>query len=247
MDLHLWGLVSNWEKLGTQPWVPQLLEAEEAERKKRSLERRIQNAHLGPFRSMTNFDWNWPRKINRELIEEIFTLETLKKPINIVLIGPNGVGKTMIAMNLAYQALLRGATVCFTTGSAMLNDLASQHSGTALQRRLKRYVNPSLLVIDEVGYLSYDNRHADLLFEVVSRRYQHLPIILTTNRVFEEWSEVFPNAACVVTMVDRLVHQAEIVEIDGQSYRLKEAKERASKRSAERNVQKAQTRKKNDK
>jgi DNA replication protein DnaC len=96
-------------------------------------------------------------------------------------------------------------------------------------------VNPSLLVIDEVGYLSYDNRHADLLFEVVPRRYQQRSIvIITTNKSFEEWNEVFPSAACVVTLIDRLIHKAEIANIDGESYRLKEAKERAAKRAKER-------------
>jgi DNA replication protein DnaC len=149
----------------------------------------------------------------------------------VVLLGPNGIGKSMIAQNLAYQALLRGATVRFTSASAMLNELAAQETASALQRRLRRYVNPSLLVIDEVGYLSYDNRHADLLFEVVSRRYGQRSMVVTTNRIFEEWNEVFPNAACVVTMIDRLVHKAEIVEVDGESYRLKEAKERAAKRA----------------
>ena len=112
----------------------------------------------------------------------------------------------------------------------MLNELASQDSTSSLQRRLRRYVNPTLLVVDEVGYLSYDNRHADLLFEVVSQRYGHRSIVLTTNKPFIEWTDVFPNAACVVTMIDRLLHKAEIAEIDAESYRLKEAKERAAQR-----------------
>jgi DNA replication protein DnaC len=228
--LGLWGLLARFDELALQPWVPTLIELEEAERKKRSLERRIANARIGAFKPMADFDWRWPLKIDRELIDELFTLQFLHEAANVVLLGPNGNGKTMIAKNLAYQALLRGATVRFTSASAMLNELTSQDSSSGLQRRLKRYVNPTLLVVDEVGYLSYDNRHADLLFEVVSRRYGHQSIVLTTNKPFSEWTDVFPNAACVVTMIDRLLHKAEIVEIAAESYRLKEAKERAARR-----------------
>ncbi len=229
--LGLWGLLVHWESLGGQDWLPGLLEVEEVERKRRSLQRRITNARIGTFKAMCDFDWDWPKKINRELVDELFSFSFLQEAANVVLLGPNGIGKSMIAQNLAYQALLRGATVRFTSASAMLNELAAQETASALQRRLRRYVNPSLLVIDEVGYLSYDNRHADLLFEVVSRRYGQRSMVVTTNRIFEEWNEVFPNAACVVTMIDRLVHKAEIVEVDGESYRLKEAKERAAKRA----------------
>ena len=135
----------------------------------------------------------------------------------------------MMLRNIAHQAALRGHTVRFTTASDMLSDLAAQDGSTALARRLRHYTHPRLLCIDEVGYLSYDNRYADLLFEVVTRRYEGLrSIVLSTNKPFSEWPEVFPHAACVVTLVDRLLHRAEILEIQGESYRLKEAKENAA-------------------
>ena len=126
------------------------------------------------------------------------------------------------------SAVLNGYSARFTLASDMLHDLAAQDSSVSLARRLRRYTTPSVLAIDEVGYLSYDARYADLLFEVVTRRYQHRPIVLSTNKPFGEWNEVFPNAACVVTLIDRLIHRAEIIELDGQSYRLKEAQERAA-------------------
>ena len=107
-------------------------------------------------------------------------------------------------------------------------------SASTLQRRLRHYARPQLLVIDEVGYLSYSNRHADMLFQLVSRRYQNKSTLITTNRAFGEWNEVFPNAACVVSLVDRLVHNAEIVAIEGESYRLKEARDRAEARAHKR-------------
>jgi DNA replication protein DnaC len=162
------------------------------------------------------------------------TLEFLNDATNVVLLGPNGVGKTTLAKNLAHQALLHGHSVCFTSAGNLLGELAALDSDSLLRQRLRRYAAPHLLVIDEVGYLSYSNRHADLLFELVSRRYEQKSTLITTNRPFAEWGEVFPNAACVVSLIDRLVHHAEIIAIEGDSYRLKEAKERSEKRAAQR-------------
>lgn len=237
--LGLWGVLAHWEHYATQPWLEDLLAHEETERKRRSLERRIKSARIGRFKSIADFDWAWPKEIPRAVIEELFSLQFIADVTNVVLIGPNGVGKSMIAQNLAHHAVLNGHTVRFTTASAMLNELASQDGAMALQRRIQHYCRPDLLVIDEVGYLSYDNRHADLLFEVVTRRYQERPLIVTTNKVFKEWNAVFPNAACVVTLIDRMVHRSEIVKIDGESYRLKEAKEAAAKRAKQRQSTKA--------
>ena len=116
----------------------------------------------------------------------------------------------------------------------MLGELAALDIDSALRRKLRQYAAPDLLVIDEVGYLSYSNRHADPLFELVSRRYQHKSTVVTTNRAFADWGEMFPNAACVVLLIDRLMHRAEVVRIDGDSYRAKEADERQAQRTAER-------------
>lgn len=229
--LGLYGLLSQGQDMLAESWLPRLLEIEEADRARRSLERRLQNARIGSFKPMADFDWHWPKKLDRDLIDEIFTLGFVEEAANVVLIGPNGVGKTMIAKNLGHQAVLRGFTVRFTTASEMLHDLAAQESSAALSRRLGRYCRPRLLLIDEVGYLSYDSRYADLLFEVVTRRYQQRSIVLTTNKSFGEWNTVFPNAACVVTLVDRLVHRAEIVPIEASSYRFKEAKERTAEKA----------------
>jgi DNA replication protein DnaC len=229
--LGLHGLAARWDELGQHPWVPELLGVEEVERQRRSLERRIKNARIGRFKPMTDFDWTWPRSIDREAVEDLFSLDFARSVTNVVLLGPNGSGKTMIAQNLAYQSVLAGFTVRFTTASAMLNDLAAQDGARAFQLAMRRYCNPHVLAVDEVGYLSYNNRHADLLFEVVTRRYGEKPIVVSTNKAFADWSEVFPNAACVVTLVDRLVHKSEILPIDAESYRLKEAREAAARRA----------------
>ena len=228
--LGLFGLLAAWDEVQAEPWLVRLLHYEERERQRRSLERRLKNARLGAFKPIADFDWKWPKKIDRRAVEELFALEFLTEAANVVLLGPNGVGKTMIAKNLAHQALLRGYTVRFTTASDMLHDLASKTTDYSLAQRLRRYCAPQLLVVDEIGYLSYDARYADLLFEVVTRRYENRSIILATNKPFVEWKDTFPNAACVVTLVDRLLHRAELAAIDGESYRLKEAKDQANKK-----------------
>ncbi|WP_352765387.1 ATP-binding protein [Mesorhizobium sp. M0847] len=135
---------------------------------------------------------------------------------------------------MAYHAVLNGHNALFTRAGQLLGDLAAIDSASALRRRLAHYAAPTLLVIDEVGYLSYTNRHADLLFELISRRYETKSTLVTTNRNFADWHEVFPNAACVVSMVDRLVHNAEVIAIEGQSYRLKDATERSEQRAVQR-------------
>jgi len=238
--LGLFGLLAHWEEIAAKPWLNELLNIEEAERQRRSLARRLRHARIGAFKPIVDFDWTWPRKIERHGVEEMFGLGFMDDGVNIILVGPNGVGKSMILKNLAHHALVQGHTVRVTSASDMLADLAAQESSAALARRLRRYTTPKLLCIDEVGYLSYSNRYADLLFEVVTRRYDaHRSIVLSTNKAFGEWPEVFPHAACTVTLVDRLVHRSEIIEIDGDSYRLKEAKERAAQRNASRRGKKS--------
>ena len=215
-QLGFYGLLAHTESLMQQPWLTQILDIEETERAQRSLKRRLDNTRLGTFKSIADFDWAWPERCDRSLIEELFSLAFTAEAANVVLIGANGLGKTMLLKNLAYQAVLKGCTARFTLASDMLHDLAAQDSSTALARRVRRYTSPTILAIDELGYLSYDARYADLLFEVVTRRYElRRPIVLTTNKVFGEWNQVFPNAACVVTLVDRLVHRAELVALEG--------------------------------
>jgi len=237
--LGLYGLLAHWPEVHACTRLPTLVAYEDAERRRRSLERRLRFARLGAFKPMADFDWQWPTKIDRAAIEELSTLDFLDERANVVLVGPNGIGKTMIAQHLAHRALLGGATVRFTTASAMLNDLAAQDSASALHRRLRHYAGFDLLCIDEVGYLSYSNRHADLLFELTNRRYEKKSTVITTNRAFAEWHEVFPNAACVVSLIDRLIHNSEVIALDGKSYRLKEAEERAAKRKQRRTGKKS--------
>lgn len=233
-DIGLPGVVAHFDELkpSEMPWLARLIQWEEMERQRRSLERRLKNSRLGVFKLIADFDWSWPKRCDRRLVEELMTLHFVEEGANAIFVGPNGVGKSTMAKNVAYQALLAGHTVRFVTASQMLNDLAAQEGAAALNRRLSHYARPHLLCVDELGYLAYGNRHADLLFEVVSRRYEAArSTVITTNKPFSEWGDVFPNAACVVTLVDRLMHKADIVQLDGQSYRLKEARERTQRRA----------------
>lgn len=233
-DLKLFGLLEHWDEVKDKPWVEKLLSWEESARQQRSLDRRLRRAGLGRYKPLSDFDWGWPKRIDRMQVDDIFHLGWTSSATNIVLVGPNGVGKTMIAKNLAYQAVLAGHTARFLTASQMLNTLAEVDSSSGLNRRLSALASPQILVLDEIGYLSYDTRHADLLYEVVSRRYEVKPIVITTNKPFAEWAEVFPGAACVRTIVDRLVHRCEIVQIHADSFRLKESKEAAEARAVAR-------------
>jgi DNA replication protein DnaC len=233
--LGCYGLAAHAQTLLNEPWLARVIEIESTERARRSLKRRLDNARFGAFKPLADFDWDWPEKCDRSAIEELFSLAFMQEAANVVFVGNKGLGKTMLIKNLAHQAVLHGHSARFTLASDMLHDLAAQDSTVALGRRLRRYTSPRLLAIDELGYLSYDTRYADLLFEVVTRRYEsHRPVLVTTNKVFSEWNQVFPNASCVGTLIDRLVHRAEILTLEGESYRLKEAEERAAAKAKSR-------------
>lgn len=223
-------------------WSPaQMLEEvarlEEIERTKRSLQSRLQRARIGRFKPLADFDWNWPKKIERDLIQRALTLEFIREGRNLAMIGTNGLGKTMIARNIAHQAVLAGFSVLCTTAAELIEDLRSCSPET-LRRRLARYSRPHLLAIDEVGYLSYDSHAADLLYKVVDRRYERpggrdLPsrsILITTNLAFRDWNTVFPNATSIATLLDKLTHHADVTLIEGESYRVHESQKEAAAR-----------------
>jgi len=238
----LHGVISHQDGINEEGavWLERFVTWEERYRSQRSLDGRLHRARIGRFKSMNEFDWKWPSLCDRAVIEQWMQLDFMEGANNLILCGPNGVGKTMVVQNIASQVVLRGGTALFITAAAMLNELAELDSDSALRRRIKYYTQPSLLVVDEVGYLSYSNRHADLLFEVVSQRYEKKSTCITTNKPIPEWRDIFPNATCVVSIVDRLLHHSEIINIEGESYRLKEAQEK--------NQQRQQTRRKsNDK
>jgi DNA replication protein DnaC len=218
-------------------WTPlALLEAavtsELEDRARRSLERRFKRARLGRFKPIADFEWDWPKTIDRPLVERVLGLDFLAEAENVVLVGAQGLGKTLIAKNLVHQAILHGHSALFTTAADLLLDLNGQETARGLDRRLRHYMRPQLLCIDEIGYLAYDAHAADLLFQIVTRRYEQKSIVLSTNLAFREWHTIFPNASCAVGLIDRLTHHAAIVKIAGDSYRLREAEQHQKARRA---------------
>jgi DNA replication protein DnaC len=200
-------------------FVEQLVTIELRERDARNLARRTKCATLGSFATLDRFDWNHPRSIERELYEHLLSLQFLATGDNVLFRGQSGVGKTSLAQNLGLRALEKGFTVQFCTLAAALADLLKQESLPAVERRLRRYLAPDLLVLDEIGYLPCDARSADLFYTIVSRRHEKRSTVVTTNLAFKQWNTVFPGAACVVALVDRFAQHCHVVDIDAESWR----------------------------
>lgn len=222
------------KRLGQVELLEQLLELERRDRSRRGLESRRKRARIGAFKPMADYDWDWPKLVDRALVNRVLALKFIDEGANVILVGAHGLGKTMILKNIAHEAVLAGHSALVLTAAKLLNDLSAQDSARGLERRLKYYCRMSVLALDELGYLSYDNRAADLLFEVISRRHAaKKPLVLTTNLAFGDWHQVFPNATCTVALVDRLTHRADVIALEGDSWRRKEARERRTRAAEE--------------
>lgn len=206
-------------------YLSELVEQESNLRRDRCIQRRIKMARFPVIKTMDQFDWSWPKKINQAQVKNLFRLKCIEEKSNIILIGSVGVGKTHIATALGYQACLKNNTVLFTSAIDAVNNLiAAQHTGQ-LKQELKKYLKPSLLIMDELGYLPIDKNGADLLFQIISERYERGSIIITTNRVFKEWPEIFNNDSTLTSaLLDRLLHHTEAVLIEGDSYRMRKVR-----------------------
>jgi DNA replication protein DnaC len=231
-NLRLYYLASNLEHFLVQAakskWthkdaISRFTELEIIDKTNRSTQQRMKSAKIGRTKLMNEFDWAWPKEIDRAVIEELMLTNFIKDHQNIIFAGSQGAGKTMIAKNIGLSAIANGKRVLFTTAADMVLDLGSQESTAALQRRLKHYTSPDLLIIDELGYLSFDHRSADLMFDIVSKRYESGSIVITTNLAFKDWGNVFQGAACVTALIDRLTHHCQIIKISADSYRTKES------------------------
>jgi DNA replication protein DnaC len=232
--LKLYGLAERWSEYEGKEWIAELVKTEEDHRHRRGLAQRLKAARLGDFRPIAEFDWSWPKKINRAVVEELLTLGFMAEKENIALLGSNGVGKTLIAKNIAFEAIRVGKRAKFMDASEMLTQLSRAESTGNLSRALASLTLPDLLIIDEIGQVSFGDRHADLFFALINRRYLKKSTIITTNIEFGQWGSLFPNATCVVTLVDRLLHRAEIVDIEGNSFRLRESQERQQQKQVRR-------------
>jgi DNA replication protein DnaC len=204
-------------------YLARLVDSETQRRHQLALQRRIAAARFPALKSLDQFDWNWPKKVNRAQIQNLFRLAFLQDKANVIFLGGVGLGKTHLATALAYEACQRGHSVLFTTAVDIINTLTAAQTVGRLKTELKRYTKPAVLAVDELGYLPIDKLGADLLFQVISQRYEHGSIVLTTNQPYKHWAKIFNNDSTLTSAVlDRLLHHAETVILEGKSYRMKD-------------------------
>jgi DNA replication protein DnaC len=229
--LKLAFIAEHYSELATQAahkqwshldYLGHLVEGEALLRQDRATQRRIQLARFPVIKTLDQFRWDWPTQINRALIQHHFTLSFLQDHMNVIYLGNVGLGKTHLAIALGYAACLKGHSVLFASAIDVINTLAAAKSAGRLKQEIKKYAKPALLIVDEVGYLPIDKSGADLLFQVISGRYEQGSILITSNRAFKDWPKIFNNdSTLTAALLDRLLHHADTVVIEGKSYRMK--------------------------
>ena len=204
-------------------YLARLIEGEAQRRQELAIQRRIAGARFPCIKTLDQFDWNWPKKINRTQVQNLFRLAFLNDKASVVFIGGVGLGKTHLATALGHAACLQGHTVLFTTAIEAINTLSAAQAQCRLKSELKKFLTPTLLVLDELGYLPSDKTGADLLFQIISGRYEKGSTVITTNQPYKNWARIFDNDATITSAVlDRLLHHNETVLLEGRSYRMKD-------------------------
>jgi len=208
---------------GHVDYLARLVEGEALDRQQRAIGRRIRLARFPVIKTLESFQWTWPRKINRLQVQNLFRLKFVEDKANVIILGGVGLGKTHLATALGHAACLKGHSVLFATAVDVINTLAAAQNAGRLKQELNKYLKPTLIILDEIGYLPIDKTGADLLFQIISKRYEQGAIVLTSNRVFKKWPEIFNNDSTLTSaLLDRLLHHAETVLIEGKSYRMKD-------------------------
>lgn len=211
----------QWDHL---PLLARLLEGEAAQRRDRAIARRIRLARFPIKKTLDAFDWTWPKKINRQQVMNLFRLQFIEQASNVIFVGGVGLGKSHLAIALGLRACEERYPVLFASAIDVVNTLAAAQAADRLKQGLNRYIRPRVLLLDELGYLPIDKTGADLLFQIISQRYERGSTVITTNRVYRKWPEIFNNDATLTSAVlDRLLHHAETVVIQGKSFRMKDA------------------------
>ena len=230
--LHLQYIQTNYQTIARKAaeqqrsyldYLAQLVEGEFTAREMRSIERRIKNARFPVRKTLDDFQWSWPKKINRLQIQNLFRLDFIATCTNVVMIGNVGLGKTHLSIALGHAACTSGHSVLFTTAIDIINTLASAQSTGQLKREIRRYVKPAVLIVDELGYLPIDKHGADLLFQIISGRYERAPTVINTNRTYKYWAQIFNNDSTLTSAIlDRIMHHVDTVLIEGKSFRMKD-------------------------
>ena len=219
-ELAAQAAAKNWSHV---EFLAHLIEGESHLRMDRATERRIKAARFPVIKTLEQFDWSWPKEINRPQVQNLFRLPFIEKKQNVIFIGGVGLGKSHLAIALGYQACLDGHRTLFTSAADIINTLTAAQKARRLKTELTKYLRPALLVIDELGFLPIDKHGADLLFQVISQRYEQGAVVLTTNKVYKHWASIFNNDSVVTSAIlDRLLHHADTVTIKGKSYRQKD-------------------------
>ena len=216
------------DQAAREQWTPlqylvRLIEGETQRRHQRHIARRLAAARFPVVKTLDQFNWTWPQKINQAQVQNLFRLAFIQQKTSVVFIGGVGLGKTHLATALAHAACLQGHAVLFTTAVEAINNLSAAQAQCRLKAELKKFLAPTLLVVDELGYLPIDKTGADLLFQIISGRYEKSSTLITTNQIYKNWTRIFNNDATITSAVlDRLLHHAETVIIEGKSYRMKD-------------------------
>jgi DNA replication protein DnaC len=229
--LKLSYMQNNFETLANQAaqkawshidYLAVLADGEAALRHDRAIERKIRNARFPVIKTLEQFRWNWPTLINRATVQNLFRLKFLDEKANVIFLGGVGLGKTHLATALGYAACRQGKSVLFASAIDVINTLSLAQEANRLKAELKKYLAPTLLILDELGYLPIDKRGADLLFQIISLRYEQGSLLITSNRAFKHWPQIFNNdSTLTAAILDRLLHHAETILIEGKSYRMK--------------------------
>ena len=186
-----------------------LAQGEVSARHDRAIKRRIRQARFPVLKTIDQFQWSWPKKINQVNVQNLFRLKFVTDKANIIFLGGVGLGKTHLATALGYAACLQGKSVLFTTAIDAINTLSAAHAANRLKIELKKYLAPAVIILDELGYLPIDKHGADLLFQIISLRYEQGSIIITSNRAFRDWPQIFNNDSTLTSAIlDRLLHHA---------------------------------------
>jgi DNA replication protein DnaC len=206
-------------------YLEKLISEETLQRQQRARERRIRQARFPTPKTLEQFNWQWPTSINEMAVKHLFRLQFVKDKANVIFLGGVGLGKTHLSIALGYQACLHNYSVLFTTAVEAINNLVAAQKAGRLRQELNKYLKPQVICLDELGYLPIDKKGADMLFQIISLRYERGAIILSGNRAYKDWPEIFNNDATLTSAIlDRLLHHAETVVIEGKSYRMKDRK-----------------------
>jgi DNA replication protein DnaC len=214
------------DNLSHENFLHRLLDDELASRHDNRIKRLVQEARFPSLKTLDSFDWSHPASIPKALVIKMTQLDFVREKQHLILVGPGGVGKSHLATALGFIACQQEFRTLFTTAADMINTLVASQADHSLGKALKRFTSPKLLIIDELGYLPLDKQGRDLFFQVISKRAEVGSMILTTNKAFKDWGEVFLDNAVASAIAERLIEHGELIRIEGGSYRVKKRRQK---------------------